>query len=109
MGAKLPEQPTTKSKLSFDTRLANQVSWSAATPVGEARTKSALGYSPMGADDPNFNPEFRRRYYLNDERLLERLQVIMNVGEDPDVHEHQLEIWINDLRWTMKERKRENN
>lgn len=69
----------------------------------EALKLIALGYGPFGAKDPNFNQEFRRRYYLTEEQLRFRFESLLRDGEGPDLH-HSLDDLKRDLQWYLRSR-----
>lgn len=80
--------------------------------VSEARQMIALGYGPFGPHDQNFNPTFRRRYYLTQERLVESLNALF--GHEGEIASAQrtgsnewkemYDYFIGDLTWFLKAR-----
>lgn len=67
----------------------------------------SLGYGPFGADDPNFNPVFRRRYYLTFDELETEFRYLAEHYDDLYTEENQqrLDTFLLDSRWWLKNRK----
>ncbi len=74
--------------------------------ISEGRTLIALGYGPLGEEESTFSPQFRRRYYLTREKLLEQFNFVhdnIHRFRDPDV-KLVYEYLIGDMFWFLRGR-----
>jgi len=74
--------------------------------VHVARKLIALGYGPLGVEEPNYNPVFRRRYYLTISDLHAALDYLHDHYDSIFTEENmpQLDYFCQDVRWWLLNR-----
>jgi len=97
-------QPAFASQSDIESAL---VHFRQAHSLPEARKLIALGYGPLGDRDPNFNPVFRRRYYLTQKKLRKTLDRLSDHYDDLFSEElkEEMDDFFLDVRWFIKNRK----
>lgn len=108
-----PEAPCTEPSFTTPADAESAiVSFNTEHTVPEARNLVALGYGPLGVHDPNYNPAYRRRYYLNREKLLTLVNELCNHEKEIRDVKHKgygvaremLDHLMNDMRWYITSR-----
>lgn len=88
------------------------ISFNEGHSVPEGRNLVALGYGPLGTYDPNYSPAYRRRYYLNREKILGLLNELCDKEKEIRDTKHKgyretkekLDYLISDVKWYITSR-----
>ena len=98
-------RPTVESGL-IDNIPNTMLNFTAKYGVPVSRKLVSLGYGPLGEDDPNYVPVFRRRYYMKLDDVMSKLQMLHDnyaTIYTEDIKE-QLDEFITDIRWFLTSR-----
>lgn len=98
-----PEQPAFASAGEIESAMRD---FNAEHPRSVATRLIALGYGPRGDKDPNFSPDFRRRFYLTEEALTEEFKQLSRHYDElyTDEWGPRLDDFLLDVRWFLKNR-----
>ena len=95
----IPKRSTIEPDFGDEGKMA---AFHAANTPSMARKLIALGYGPKGAQDENYNPVYRHRYYLTVESLHTDLDALVKNPKGSDiVNVHTL---LDDIKWFIKSR-----